>query len=93
MNQWLTVPPYLRQNFTSFIRNIIVAKYINLKHPKSQINLVDIVSKYWSYQSAYYGLLNPVFYIKGDNGHHFEDNLLYADYYTDLNNSNVLVND
>ena len=65
--------------FFNFVRNIIAARYINLQHLKSEFNLADVVSKHWSYQSVYKGLLKTAFYFKGDTGHLFEDDLLYVD--------------
>lgn len=75
----------------NFVQNVISAKYINLQHIKCQFNLADTVSKHWSYQSVYEGLLKPTFYFEGDTSQLFEDNLLYANSYTNLNNDDILV--
>ena len=74
-----------------FVRNIIAARYINLQHLKSKFNLANVVSKHWSYQSVYKGLLKPSFYLEGDTGHIFEDDLLYVDKYINVKESDILV--
>ena len=63
-----------RHNILSFhfVRNIISKGYISINHIKSQSNVADILSKHWSYKSAY-PLLRPIFHYAGDTGNLFID--------------------
>ena len=78
---------YKRHNILSFhfFRMVIVANYINLQHLRSKINITNVVSKNWSYQSVYKGLLKPRFCFEGD--------LLYVNNYINVEENNVLVID
>ena len=76
-----------------FVRNVIAARYINLQHLRSEFNLADVVSKHWSHQSVYDGLLKPTFFFEGDTGHLIEDNLLYVDNYINVEEDDIIVID
>ena len=68
-----------RHNILSFhfVRNIIAAQYINLQYLKSQFNIIDILSKHWSYQGVYDNIPKWVFYL-------FDDNSFFVNYYTKI---------
>lgn len=93
-----TVPEvklHKRQNILcfNFVKNIFAAQYINLWQLESKFNISDILSKHWSYQSVYYNLLKPVFYYKGNMWQIFGDDLLYVDYYTNIDDNDELIID
>ena len=54
-------------------------------------NLADILSKHWSYQIKYDGLLKYFIYFKGDTGRLFDTDLLYFECCTDIFNNNILL--
>ena len=71
-----------------FVDNILAAKFINLQHINSEFNILDIVSKHWSYQLVYAKLFWPTFYFEGDTGHLFDDDTLTFDCYSEFDVSN-----
>ena len=48
-----------------YVRSTLAAGYINLIHIPSQSNTIDIVSKYWGYQSVWKNILQPIFHWSG----------------------------
>ena len=59
-----------RHNILSyhFVQSMVACGLMNLHHLRSELNLADVLSKYWGHQSVYETLLKPVLHHVGNVG-------------------------